>query len=199
MEPAFKDEYKALRDEILATIGRRTALQNVGTAVFTALQGAAVISKTPELSILANILIIGFWNDDNRWVSNITKIGTYIKRVLEPRVHGLQWETIHPTLDGLAREQGFTHFNQVVSRYPATFLVGLLVSILMMLARASIAPPGHTWAQTLALATTVALAVPVFLRASREAELRATWEAIFDRASEDIARAVDVKPPASTP
>ena len=198
MEPAFRDEYKALRDEILATIDRRTALQNVGTAVFTAMQGAAVISDNPEVSILANLLIIGFWNDDNRWFSNIVKIGAYIKAVLEPRVSGLQWETIHPTLDKLAAQEHLTRSNLALSRYPVTFFVGLIVSILLMLSRVAVVAPAHTLADKATFAITAALGAPVFLRSLREAKVRATWEVIFDRASERIDAAVNAKPKSVT-
>ena len=86
-------EYQALRDEIISNWTRRSSRMGIAWAAVSALLVGGAIAQVPELGCLALILICSGWRDDLRWFDNMTRIGAYIKVVLESQIPGLQWET----------------------------------------------------------------------------------------------------------
>jgi hypothetical protein len=112
----FLAEYNALRQEIVTNVLRRTSVQNIGTSIFVGMQTVAMYFKIPELSIVSTYLFFAFWRDDAKWVDSIICIGQYIRNVLEPRVYGLQWETIlmHiPSVNVLGWEDSNVYYHDI--------------------------------------------------------------------------------------
>jgi len=180
MDNAFKDEFKALRDEILTTFTRRATMQAVGTTLFVALLSAAVIGKFPELSIFGTFLMIAFWNDDVRWNGDILKIASYIRNVIEPRVYGLQWETVLMLVDENHKKNPstFSRLRMVISRYPMTIVMGVVLDLMLLLISPTFSPM-RVKLNILSLLIAILLSIRIFNRAVDFATVNAKWDSIF--------------------
>ena len=192
MDNAFKDEFKALRDEILTTFTRRSTMQTVGTTLFVALQSAATIGKFPELSIFGTFLIIAFWNDDVRWNGDILKIASYIRNVIEPRVYGLQWETVLMLVDEnhMKSPSRFSRLRMIISRYPMTIMIGIVFHIMLVL-KFSTFSPMRIKLNILFLLLAMLLSVRIFNRAVDFGTVNAKWDSIFRNAKDRIDAVTD--------
>lgn len=192
MDHAFKDEFKALRDEILTTFIRRSTMQTVGTTLFVALLSAAIIGEFPESSIFGTFLMIAFWNDDVRWNGDILKIASYIRNVIEPRVHGLQWETILMLVDEthMKSPSRFSRLRMLVSRYPMTIIIGIVSDLMLVLIFHTFSPI-RVKLNILFLLLAMLLSVRIFNRAVDFGKVNAKWDSIFCSAKDRIDAVTD--------
>lgn len=184
MEHAFKEEFKALRDEIVATFARRATIQSVGTTLFAGLQSAAIITGNgPELSIIGTFLMIAFWNDDVKWLYDILRIGAYIRNVIEPRIYGLQWETVQMLVDQNHKEdlKGTSRLRMVVSRYPMTILMGLVLGGMLIMTCPKLSLM-RAVLDILVLFLAIILSVRTFNRSVKLGTVNAEWDSIFRNA-----------------
>jgi len=180
MKTAIMEEYKALREEILAIYVRRTTLLSVATTLFAGLQTAAMLAMAPELSVLGTLILVAFWSDDVRVLSANAKIGAYIRWVIEPRVAGLQWESILMKLDDPHKGTPglWARLGLLLSRYPMTVSIGVVLSIFSVCIA-----PGMSFARTLfvglGIAAAIVLAVVTFLRSTDWGQFHRGWDKKF--------------------
>ena len=132
-ENASLEEYKTLRSEILAQMNRRSARLTVVWASISALLAAGIVAKIPELGCVALLLVCTGWMDENRWFSNVIRIGTYISVILEPQIPGLRWETIQNQIDqSKAKKQPIKRLMSLwFSTYGMFVIVSITISIIL--------------------------------------------------------------------
>ena len=132
-ENASIEEYKTLRSEILAQMNRRSARLTVVWASISALLAAGIVAKIPELGCVALLLVCTGWMDENRWFSNVIRIGTYISVILEPQIPGLRWETIQNQIDqSKAKKQPIKRLMSLwFSTYGMFVIVSITISIIL--------------------------------------------------------------------
>lgn len=96
-QEAAIQEFQALRAEILSHFDRRSSRLNIVWAGISGLIAAAAFTKIPEISVVALLTTCTGWRDELKLSDNITRIGAYIRNVIEPNVAGLQWERAFKT------------------------------------------------------------------------------------------------------
>ena len=132
-ESASIEEYKTLRSEILAQMNRRSVRLTVVWASISALLAAGLVAQIPELGGVALLLVCTGWMDENRWFTNVIRIGTYISIILEPRIPGLRWETIQNQIDqSKAKKQPIKRLLSLLfSTYGMFVIVSIAISIIL--------------------------------------------------------------------
>ena len=189
---SFLDEYNALRSELVALYSRRGTIQSVGTGLLAGLLAASVTSRTPELAVLGVYLIIAFWCDDIRGNTGIDRIGSYIRVVLEPRVYGLQWETVlskfsrpHRHDPSFLERLGF-----LFGRYPMTAVVGLAAGVWTLTADWNLEQP-RVVANGTALGIAFVIFIGAFIWATRCKYIHGEWEKTLETSGEAIAEIIE--------
>jgi len=132
-ESASIEEYKTLRAEILAQMDRRSTRLTVVWASISALLAAGLVAQIPELGCVALLLVCTGWMDENRWFSNVIRIGTYISVILEPRIPGLRWETIQNQIDqSKAKKRPVKRlFSLALSTYGMFVIVSITIALIL--------------------------------------------------------------------
>lgn len=177
---AMLDEYKALRAEAMVTYNRRAAVQNVGTALFAGLQAAAFMRGVPELSIGATMLILAFYHDDIRWVEAGAKIGAYIRNIIEPKIPGLQWETISQNIADSQRQTPtlYSRLARLSSRYPMTVIIGCFLAVTCLFCSKVDNTP-RVWLNLAFIAISMVWGIRLFILATDWGLMRRRWNDKF--------------------
>lgn len=87
-------EYRALRAELMAVMGRVYNRLVMMSAAVSALLIAGAVTHLPELSCLAWIIVASAWRDAVRDIDHNVRIGKYIELYHEQSPTGPQWETL---------------------------------------------------------------------------------------------------------
>ena len=97
---ATMEEYKHLREEILYFFNKEEQSQNFALLIALGIMGLGDKFKVEPLIIFVSASVIFIlWLNEIRRMKGIFRIATYIEVKIEPKLKGLQWETLvgkHP-------------------------------------------------------------------------------------------------------
>lgn len=85
-------EFEALRGETLCNYERRNNLFNIAWAGIAAIITASTAIQSPELAVVASMLLTIIWLEDLKIFDKQLRIGAYIKIFIENDLKAMEWE-----------------------------------------------------------------------------------------------------------